>query len=99
MCSRGPRREGLRCGRACSQRWNSPPATSPWRLHPPLRWRCLPPELADVSQFPTLVAELEARAIQAALAATGGNKVAAARRLGIARATLYEKLAQPPSDH
>jgi DNA-binding NtrC family response regulator len=49
--------------------------------------------------LPTLVAELEARAIQAALAATGGNKVAAARRLGIARATLYEKLAQPPSDH
>ena len=39
------------------------------------------------------VAELEARAIRDALAATGGNKLAASRLLGIARATLYEKLA------
>ncbi|MCK6424470.1 MAG: sigma 54-interacting transcriptional regulator [Burkholderiaceae bacterium] len=47
-----------------------------------------------VVPLPQAVAELERRAILDALAATGGNKVAAARRLGIARATLYEKLAQ-----
>jgi transcriptional regulator with PAS, ATPase and Fis domain len=44
--------------------------------------------------LPAAIARLERQAIQAALAATGGNKLAAARRLGIARATLYEKLAQ-----
>jgi transcriptional regulator with PAS, ATPase and Fis domain len=43
--------------------------------------------------LPQAIAELEARAIRAALVATHGNKVAAARMLGIARATLYEKLA------
>jgi DNA-binding NtrC family response regulator len=37
-------------------------------------------------------AELERRAIRAALAATGGNKQAAARMLGISRATLYERV-------
>jgi transcriptional regulator with PAS, ATPase and Fis domain len=40
------------------------------------------------------VAALEAEAIRAALKATKGNKLAAARMLGIARATLYEKLGQ-----
>jgi transcriptional regulator with PAS, ATPase and Fis domain len=43
--------------------------------------------------LPQAIAELETRAIRAALVATHGNKVAAARMLGIARATLYEKLA------
>ncbi len=41
------------------------------------------------------VAEVERRAIQAALQATGGNKVAAARLLGISRAKLYERLELP----
>jgi transcriptional regulator with PAS, ATPase and Fis domain len=41
------------------------------------------------------VAELEKLAIQAALLHTGGNKQAAARQLGISRATLYERLERP----
>ncbi len=43
--------------------------------------------------LPQAVAELEARSIHDALAATAGNKLAASRLLGISRATLYEKLA------
>jgi len=39
------------------------------------------------------VAELERRAIDAAMAATGGNKLATARLLGISRATLYDRMA------
>jgi transcriptional regulator with PAS, ATPase and Fis domain len=42
--------------------------------------------------LPQLIAELERNSIQSALAASGGNKVLAARMLGISRATLYEKL-------
>ncbi|MBQ0945176.1 sigma 54-interacting transcriptional regulator [Ideonella sp. 4Y16] len=53
---------------------------------------------ADGQSLPAAVAALEQRLITEALQATGGNKLAAARRLGIARATLYEKLASlnPP---
>ena len=51
----------------------------------------LPP--IAVKPLSQAVAELEARSIRDALAATGGNKLAASRLLGIARATLYEKLA------
>ncbi len=40
------------------------------------------------------IAELERRAIAAAMASTGGNKLAASRLLGISRATLYERLEQ-----
>ena len=42
--------------------------------------------------LPQRIARLEARAIRQALAATDGNRREAARRLGIARATLYERL-------
>jgi len=48
---------------------------------------------ASVKTLPQAIAELEARSIREALAATGGNKLAASRLLGISRATLYEKLA------
>lgn len=41
------------------------------------------------------VAELERRVIKAALTAHGGNKLAAARQLGISRATLYGRLENP----
>ncbi|MEO6973108.1 MAG: helix-turn-helix domain-containing protein, partial [Rhodoferax sp.] len=41
------------------------------------------------------IAELEQRAIAAAMASTGGNKLATARLLGISRATLYERLENP----
>ena len=50
------------------------------------------PALASIRPLAEAVCELESRAILQALAATGGNKLAAARLLGIARATLYEKL-------
>jgi DNA-binding NtrC family response regulator len=45
-----------------------------------------------IRPLPQAIAELEMRAIREALAATGGNKLAAAKLLGISRATLYEKL-------
>jgi transcriptional regulator with PAS, ATPase and Fis domain len=48
---------------------------------------------ASAKTLPQAIAELEARSIREALAATGGNKLAASRLLGISRATLYEKLA------
>jgi transcriptional regulator with PAS, ATPase and Fis domain len=45
-----------------------------------------------ITPLPQAVAALEAVLIGQALQATGGNKLAAARRLGISRATLYQKL-------
>jgi transcriptional regulator with PAS, ATPase and Fis domain len=47
---------------------------------------------ASITPLPQAIAELEQRAIREALQATGGNKLAASRLLGISRATLYEKL-------
>jgi DNA-binding NtrC family response regulator len=52
-----------------------------------------------IKSLPQAIAELEAHAIRDALAATGGNKQAAAKLLGISRATLYEKLALIDGDH
>lgn len=51
------------------------------------------PGWLDGHSLPQALAALEAAAIRAALVDSGGNKMAAARRLGISRATLYEKLA------
>ena len=51
---------------------------------------------ATASTLPERVAAVERAAIREALRATGGNRVQAARRLGIARATLYQKLAEFP---
>jgi transcriptional regulator with PAS, ATPase and Fis domain len=60
-------------------------ATRPVTPAPPSRG-------AGIKPLPQAVAELEAGAIRDALIATGGNKLAASRLLGISRATLYEKL-------
>lgn len=49
--------------------------------------------IAALRPLPQLIAELEQSSIQSALEATRGNKVSAAKLLGISRATLYEKLA------
>ena len=59
----------------------------------------LPPAPADDADMPLpqAVAELEARLIRRALQRTGGNKLAAAKLLGISRATLYQKL--PAATH
>jgi transcriptional regulator with PAS, ATPase and Fis domain len=57
------------------------PARSPGTAAPP------------PAPLPQAIAELERKSILSALEATGGNKVSAARLLGISRATLYEKLA------
>ncbi len=58
------------------------------------------PAAADITVKPLsqAVAELEGRAIRDAMRATGGNKLAASRLLGISRATLYEKLALAQRD-
>jgi transcriptional regulator with PAS, ATPase and Fis domain len=58
-----------------------------------------PPALqpaAALRPLPEQVAELERRAIAAALQATRGNRVAAARLLKISRAAFYDKLARYP---
>ena len=55
------------------------------------------PHAADaIRPLPDLMADLERNAIGAALRATAGNRVAAAKLLRISRATLYEKLVLYP---
>ncbi|TXL64838.1 sigma-54 interaction domain-containing protein [Zeimonas arvi] len=54
------------------------------------------PSNSSDAPLPERIAQLERAAIRAALVATGGNRVQAAKRLGIARATLYQKLEQYP---
>jgi transcriptional regulator with PAS, ATPase and Fis domain len=44
------------------------------------------------------IAELEQRAIAAAMSSTGGNKLAASRLLGISRATLYDRMTGATED-
>ena len=51
---------------------------------------------AALRPLPAQVAELERRAMAAALQATGGNRMAAARLLKISRAAFYDKLARYP---
>ena len=50
------------------------------------------PGAAALRPLAQQVAEVERQAIASALAATGGNKLAAAKLLGISRAKLYERL-------
>jgi DNA-binding NtrC family response regulator len=67
-------------------------ATSPW-LDAADLFPELPRPLEEV--LPTLAGVVEAaerRSIAAALAATGGDVAAAAKRLGVARSTLFEKM-------
>ncbi|MCE4538973.1 sigma 54-interacting transcriptional regulator [Pelomonas sp. P7] len=52
------------------------------------------PSSGEVASLRRVIADAERGAIQAALAATGGNKLAAAQALGISRAAFYQKLAQ-----
>ena len=47
----------------------------------------------ELRPLPEQIAELEQRAIAQALARTGGNRTAAAKLLGISRASLYDRLA------
>ncbi len=52
----------------------------------------------DLRPLAVQVTQLEIRAIDAAMLACGANKTAAARMLGISRATLYGRLGLPSSD-
>jgi len=62
------------------------PAVMPAPVQPPAAGG------ADTRPLPAQIAELEQRAIAAALQRSGGNRAAAARLLGISRASLYDKL-------
>ena len=63
---------------------------------PPIMTASAAPKGGALRPLAEQVADIEQRAIAEALAATQGNKVAAARLLGISRAKLYERLAVMP---
>ncbi|MBL8387162.1 MAG: sigma 54-interacting transcriptional regulator [Hydrogenophaga sp.] len=69
------------------------------RIEPPLAVRAaagpaLPAAADDWVPLPERIARIEREAIAQALARTGGNRAAAARLLGISRASLYDKLGE-----
>ncbi|RQW76687.1 MAG: sigma-54-dependent Fis family transcriptional regulator, partial [Methylococcus sp.] len=68
-------------------------APAPQRSQPAEAFREEAPPLAP-RPLANQVAELERRVIGEALAATGGNRTAAALRLGMPRSVLYERLAR-----
>ena len=68
------------------------PVSTPAAAVGEARTAAAPIAAATIVPLPQAVAQLELSAIRAALEATGGNKLAASRLLGISRATLYEKL-------
>ena len=61
------------------------------------RIAAVPSPAPRIKPLPQAVAELEAGPIRDALVATGGNKLAASRLLGISRVTLYQRL--PRAQH
>jgi transcriptional regulator with PAS, ATPase and Fis domain len=63
--------------------------------HPQIAVEPGPGATAALRPLADQVADLERRAIAAAMEATQGNKLAAARMLGISRATLYGRLENP----
>ena len=64
---------------------------------PALREAAAPTELTPLLRpLAEQVAEVERAAIAAALKTSGGNRVRAARRLGMSRAALYDRLGRYP---
>ena len=63
------------------------------QIAPPAAAPAMPQRrVTDLRPLAEQVAEVERQAIEAAMAHTRGNKVAAAKLLGISRAKLYERL-------
>jgi transcriptional regulator with PAS, ATPase and Fis domain len=68
------------------------PPLGPARAAAPAQMAPAAPAAAELLSLDEVVARAEREALVQALAATGGNKTEAARRLGIAPRTLYYKL-------
>ncbi len=69
---------------------------APQRPPPPLLPQRQPAGVDAVRPLSEQVADVERAAIAAALRASGGNRVLTARRLGMSRAALYDRLARWP---